>query len=273
MAKTTETTATANTEEQAAPAGNGAGDDQPWYHELDAKHHEAAQGFKSVESLLTTAVNRQKEISARPPKDAVVVPKDDASDEVKAAYAKAVGIPENAEAYELDLGLKADPEHPEQTAELPDEELVNGFRAAAHAHGLTNRQAQGVVTAFVGQMRQRVEQVETTRQDAIRASSDYLQKQFGENTEARVRAIGPMLEALTGGPNGEAIKGFLREESFPGGVGLNGVFKMAMVTLLDLAGPDRFIDPERLSGDVGPDPNKPNLRELYPQMYKELDRT
>jgi hypothetical protein len=111
------------------------GDGSPWYAGLPEEHHQALSGYENGNAALLGLLGK-----AVPASEGLVkVPGEEATDEERAAFRKALGVPDAAEAYALPEGL-----------ELPegvdlDDDTGRDFRRAAHELGLTDAQFQGVL--------------------------------------------------------------------------------------------------------------------------------
>ncbi len=123
--------------EQAAPTApeGGTGTDAPWYAGLPEEHHQALAGFGDKDQALLGLLGKTGET----PAGLLKVPGPDATDEERAAFRKALGVPDAAEGYALPEGLK-----PPEGVDLNDD-VGQDFRRAAHELGLSDAQFQGVL--------------------------------------------------------------------------------------------------------------------------------
>lgn len=93
------------------------------------------KGYKGFPDIVKAARQLESTIGAQ---NKIMVPKDAADAEGWAALAKAIGVPETPEGYELKL------------ADGYDEGFVGAFREAAHGIGMAPHQAQALVAWFEG---------------------------------------------------------------------------------------------------------------------------
>ena len=245
-------------EQQGEPAGN------EWWATLPSDLHGEARRFKSPETLLRTAMSRKQELSSRPPKDAIVVPDGDASDEDKAAYREKRGIPDEPDGYVFELGMPNDPEKPWELPQQPDDELLGRFRAKAHELGLSHNQAQGIVSDFQELMLARAQEQGASKQEALKQQQDYLAKTFGENAQSEVAALEPLFKQIMEGGE-DWVPQLFNLQSTPEGLGNNGLFLRFMSGIRKMMRADRFVDVEQ-NGQITASNDNPNLGTLYPSM-------
>ena len=248
-------------DQQATASGDGS---STWYADLPPDLRGEASRCKSTETLLRAAIQRKQELSARPPKEALVVPDQDASEEDWNSYRERRGIPEDPEGYDLELGIENDPEKPWELSQQLDETLVDRFREKAHSLGLSNVQAQGIVADFQDQLVERARQASQGRQEALRQQKEYLVNTFGENAQAEVAALEPLFKTVMG--DGEDwVNDLFNLQSSPEGLGNNGLFLRFMSGIRRMMRADRFVDVEQ-NGQATSSSEDPNLNELYPAM-------
>ena len=129
-------TATADTAAPpAAPTGNGDAPDWRGTLPEDLRADPSLKDFKDVGGLAKSYVETKKLVGAQ----GIKPPADDAPDEEWGAYYGKLGRPESPEKYTF-----KPPALPEGMGEV-DAEGLDGFRKQAHAVGLTDRQAQGIL--------------------------------------------------------------------------------------------------------------------------------
>ena len=249
------------TDQQAIASEDGG---RAWYSEMPKELHSEAARFKSPETLLKAAIERKQELSSRPPKEALVVPGEGASDEEKAAYREKRGIPEGPDGYKFELGMTNNPEKPWELPQQPDEELLERFRSRAHDLGLSNVQAQGIVADFQELMLSRAKQLNDNRQESMRQQQEYLAQTFGENAQAEVAALEPMFKAVMADGD-DWVTDLFNLQSTPEGLGNNGLFLRFMSGVRRMMRADRFVDVEQ-NGQATTTSDDPNLNELYPSM-------
>ena len=121
-------------------------------------------------------------------KDYIPKPKDNATEEEKAAYYKAIGRPDTPEAYEFPKV-----ELPEALAKSIDPEAEKAFRADAHAMGLNKEQAGFLYKQFmernVARFNQGIQANEQARQDGLLKLKTEWGPKFEENAEITNRAM------------------------------------------------------------------------------------
>ena len=248
--------------EQQAEASEGG--DAKWYQDLPEDLHGEASRFKSPETLLRAAIERKQELSARPPKEALVIPDSSASSEDWATYRAKRGIPDDPDGYVFELGQTNDAGKPWELSQQPDEERLERFKGKALELGLSNVQAQGIVADFQDQAMARAKEEADNRQDSLRAQKEYLANTFGENAQAEVAALEPMLKTIMA--DGEDwVNDLFNLESTPEGLGNNGLFLRFMSGIRRMMRADRFVDVEQ-NGQVTATNDEPNLNTLYPSM-------
>ena len=248
--------------DQQATASEDSG--STWYADLPADLHSEAARFKSPETLLKAAIQRKQELSARPPKEALVVPGADASDTEKASYREKRGIPDSPDGYTFEMGLANDSEKPWELPQQPDDQLLERFKGKAHELGLSNTQAQGVVTDFQDMLLARAKEESDNRQQALRTQKEYLVNTFGENAQSEVAALEPMFKAVMA--DGEDwVTDLFNLQSSPEGLGNNGLFLRFMSGIRRMMRADRFVDVAQ-NGQATTSSDNPNLNAIYPSM-------
>lgn len=111
---------------EAASSGEDA-----WWADLPEDRHELLKQYDSAREALDGLLKHEGQ--------KITVPGEDATDEERDAFRKALGVPEAADGYETP-----------ELAETPDgldldDEVGKAFRAKAHELGLTPEQYQGVI--------------------------------------------------------------------------------------------------------------------------------
>ena len=131
-------------------------------------------------------------------KDYIPKPKENASDEEKSAYYKAIGRPDAPEAYEFPKV-----ELPEALAKSLDPEAEKAFRGDAYAMGLNKEQAGFLYKQFmernVARFNQSMQLIEQARQDGALALKTEWGGKFDENAaianKAMEKFLSPALKA------------------------------------------------------------------------------
>jgi|TARA_B100000242_G_scaffold151703_1_gene108333 hypothetical protein len=125
-------------EEQSQPSGETAPAEASWRDSLpdDIKDNASLSKFSDVSTLAKSYINAEQMIG----KDKFVVPSQSASEEEWAEVYAKLGRPEAADQYQIDTSGIED----------LDENMFNGFREAAHKHGLNDQQAKGILDFYQG---------------------------------------------------------------------------------------------------------------------------
>lgn len=134
----------------------------PWYGDVDDDLKKVASRFTSpADALRSIADFRKRESQVR-------VPGKDATDEDRAKYLKAIGVPDKPDGYEFPALTKE---------ELTDQvkESREGWAKTFHEHGVSKDQASALVKAFM------------TEQDALLQSAIEADKQHVQQAEDALR--------------------------------------------------------------------------------------
>lgn len=156
---------------------------------------------------------------------AIVPPGEDASEEEKAEYRKAVGIPDSPDDYEL-----TKPDVPE---EIPVEESFEPwFRQTMHAAGLTAEQAQALYHAYHQRTVEEWQRLKEHRETQRKEAAKKLKSEFAEEyTPLQQKAV-----RLAVGIGGEEFEQWLNET----GAGNDPGFVAGMMRLAKAVGEDNF---------------------------------
>lgn len=257
-------------------SGDGAGGEAPpsdFIASFSGEGHAdfvTEQGWKSGDDMVSAYKTQAEGM-----KDLVRIPGDDASDEDKAAYRQAMGVPDSADGYELQV--------PKDMPEglTYDNELATKFKAKSHELGLTPAQAQGLHDMQMEHMTGRLEgyQKQVADQAAEReaevaakadAATEDLIKAWGkQGSESYNENLALANRALAAG--GEDLKAELHDK---GVFGKDGeVLMPAFVKLLSVHGKALYGEGNPHlgdgSGEANPwDPETFNLTEQG-KIYKE----
>ena len=234
---------------------------QPWYHGLPEEMHADAQRFKTPETLLTSWREAQNDIRARPAKDAIVVPKANASLEARTAYRTAIGVPEKPESYTLE-GLNLGDA---QIGRSPvDSERLTAFQKVAHDLDLTQEQFTAIAKADSSVITGRFERSEAARVEAEKESDTYLKQHFGAQMDANLQALQTSFDRMMAdGKDDPFVQDLFNlsvrtESGHVQPLAENGLFRRLMFQLKGMTGSDRFIDPRnRRGGENGATPKDP----------------
>ena len=203
--------------------------------------------YKTTKSLINGLISARTDIAERPPKDAVVVPGEGATEEAVKKYREAVGIPEKADDYEINIAPPNDPARPEFMPTEAQAAVGAKLRELAHSMGLTKAQAKQFTDYLVQSSQENAQQSQVARAKAIEDSNAAMIERFGVNLETNLAKIQPAMAALQTADASLDIQAFLRETSMPGGVGNHPTMKRLLVAMGDLMKADRFV-----AGDGAP---------------------
>jgi len=167
--------ATAVSAATPAPASTAPAADWSAPFDADAKALVAAKGWRGPEDALRSYANLERLIGG----EKIALPGADASAEAWDAVYARLGRPQRPDDYTLD--------RPEGLAAYSDE-LASGFRQAAHAAGLSDRQARALHDFYVTSARERAV-VESERVDAESEElAAELSRAWGPAYEAKVES-------------------------------------------------------------------------------------
>jgi len=150
----------------------------PWYDSLspDLKDNPTIQKYKTQED----AHKAHLELSTLLGHDKIAIPKD-AEDKVAIEnFNKTFGIPMTAEGYELE-----NPTPPEGMENM--EFGMEGFKEVAHRHGLSTKQAQGLMTDYVGMLGEIRKGSEQQYIDNLNETKGELTKEWGLKFESNIK--------------------------------------------------------------------------------------
>tara|TARA_R100001369_G_C3312501_1_gene167576 strand:- start:879 stop:1706 length:828 start_codon:yes stop_codon:yes gene_type:complete len=147
----------------------------------DLKSNNSLSKFSDVSTLAKSYINAEQMIG----KDKMVVPGDNTTeDEWNDIYTK-LGRPSDAGSYELNVAL-------EEGQEI-DPTLFSGFKEAAHANGLSPKQAQGILDYYGKISQQGMEQDANSSVLAQESNARELREEWGRSYDdnlAKAASIG-----------------------------------------------------------------------------------
>lgn len=204
------------------------------YVDLATKYDEAGKKIEGYEGKL---------------KEALFVPGDDATDEVRSAFYAKLGRPESPDKY----GIKRPDAWPEN---LPyDENMEKGFREFAHKMGLPDKSTRLIYEWYTGNFVKAAKAEMESRQKALTEGASTMQKEWGdkfdENSKVTQRAV------LAFG--GEPFKKFLDDS----GLGNHPDFVRTFYNIGKAMMEDKFVDGDK-SG-----PKKEPGKLSYPSMEQK----
>ena len=149
----------------------------------DAKNDPNITRYKTGEDLYK-GFKSQSELVG---KKGIIIPDDSSDDATRANYRKAMGIPDDANGYELP---ELEDLHPE--AKVTPEALA-GFKALAHRHGLSTKQTEGIFGEYFGMisgaLNKRDEISMSTKNEAEAALRSEWGKDFDSNATVARRVV------------------------------------------------------------------------------------
>lgn len=185
--ETTETTGAATTETTTASPSIG------WRTELPTslRDNEAFAGYETKNSLWEghiAAVSKVKDLEG---KLAGAIPKLTATstDEEKAAYYAAMGVPESPDKYEFD--------RPKMPDGIPyNEAMENWFRKAAHKAGISQEAAKVLYGDYMQFGNAFLEQQQVQRQTTLAEGMKALEGEWGNKFEANCKVAQEVQKAI-----------------------------------------------------------------------------
>ena len=170
--------------ESAAVAGDEL--DAGWYerHGLDAEHNEfiAGKGYRSLGEL----INAYRELERYQGKS-IAVPRANAREEDWARVWDRLGRPQAPDGYHFEGfdGVGDD-----------DRATIEWFREAAHRLGLTQRQAEGLLTSFASRNQELGQAAGEQRKREAAAALNALQREWGAETDGHIECARRAVRSL-----------------------------------------------------------------------------
>jgi len=168
----------------APPQGQAAAGTAPaqdWRASLapDLRSDQTLAKYQGVDALAKAHIELQRTIGGR-----VKVPGENAAPEEVAQFRKALGVPEAPDGYQLAMpeGFPADRWDKDGEAE---------FRKIAHAHGITPRAAQELMTSYAARQSAAYKAID----DARAATVDNLKRDWGDKFDAQQALADQAIEA------------------------------------------------------------------------------
>lgn len=150
--------------------------------------------IKSLEGLAKSHINAQKMLG----KERLSVPGEDASDEERAAFFEQLGRPANAEGYQFREALDGQ-------AIGMDAGLMDSMAKAFHDAGLNDQQANAVVTGYLEQNAQRMQEMEEISERTVESTIEALKRDWGDDFEANLEQANEAAKQLFEGDQFEAF--------------------------------------------------------------------
>ena len=196
--------------------------------------------FKTLDSFANSFLeSRQKYRNG-----AVVVPDKDSSDEQREAYRQHMGIPADADGYELPDAPLPEKASPDQLPDANAGERQKGIRKLASDLGLTQAQAKKLANWLHQDDSSNV----TTKADTIRTHdatvAAALQESYGDELQGLLNGLPQLYPLILPEEEGKParLQPFFDQEYHPGGVARSQVFREIMINMLKLTKPDRFVN-------------------------------
>lgn len=231
-------------------AGGSGGEqtEQPWYAELFPQAaHADLERFKKPEDLVKSYRTLRQDLSDRPAKGSIVVPKDDSSEEAKIAFRQAMGIPAKPEEYHLE-GQKFGGTVPGESS--VDTEMLGKIQKVAHDTNMTQQQFTALVKEYSALVTGRQEQTRQSEMQAQIEADAYLRAHFGDNLDGEKAKLSTAMRNLMGGNDAGWMQELfdIQVPSPTGKMGplsQNGHFLRFMFALQAMTAGDRFADQTR----------------------------
>lgn len=211
-----------------------AGESPAWMGQLpdDLKGNESLTKYPTIGELGKAFLDLQGKSEG-----AIKVPGEGATDEDRAAFAKALGVPESPEGYEIT--------RPEQFPEglQANEEMETWYKGIAHKYGLTPAQLQGLYQDYIGMEGQLVAKQREARAEAEKKTKEYhdktkaeLQKEWGTDFKANTENALRVAEGFAG----EGFDKFFEQTKLADGtvLGDHPVFLRMFHGIFKVIGPD-----------------------------------
>ena len=167
--------------------GDGGGNQPPeWHGQLpdDLKGNEGLTGFKTIGDLAGNHLEMNGKVSELEGRlgNAILKPGEDASDEDKAAYNKAIneaqGVPESIDGYKFERH-----EWPEEMGEYP-EAVENGFKELCLENNIPPDKAQALYGWYFNNVAEAGNAMQTFSKEAQEKSAEALKEHWGDAFEA-----------------------------------------------------------------------------------------
>ena len=227
------------TETETKPAGDGAPEWMDGFPDA-MRENPVLRRFQSVQSMAHSFLeSRQKYRNG-----AVVVPDKNASDEQKQAFNEHMGIPKDADGYELPDAPLPENARPEQLPDANAGERQKTIRKLAHDMGLNQAQAK----KLAGFMHKDDASNVTTAADTIRTHdatvAAALKESYGDDLQGLLHGLPqlyPLILPQEKDAKPDRLQAFFDQEYHPGGVGRSQVFREIMLNTVKLTKPERFV--------------------------------
>ncbi len=178
-------------EEQSQPSEQTATSEPvetSWRDSLpdDLKGNASLEKFSDVSTLAKSYINAESMIG----KDKMVVPGENTTEDQWNDIYNKLGRPESSNGYELQMNL--------QEGEVVDEQLYSAFKDAAHANGLSPKQAQGLLNFYNDISTEALNEQANSGVLAQEQSSRELREEWGRNYETNLNAASNVAKQFLG---------------------------------------------------------------------------
>jgi len=166
----------------APDAGATGGNEVPaWIAQLPDTHkeNEAFKGFKTIGDLASDYLTKGTELETLKGQVANSIPKlaENATEEQKAAFRAAIGVPDKADDYEVEL------------IEGMDNSLAPWFKNTALKLGMPKEMAKGLSAEWNGMLQEFLRTQDEARATAHNAAIEKLKNDWGDNANANAETI------------------------------------------------------------------------------------
>lgn len=191
----------------APDAATGGNEVPAWIAQLPDTHkeNEAFKGFKTIGDLASDYLTKGTELETLKGQVANSIPKlaENATDEQKAAYRAALGVPEKADDYEVDL------------VEGMDNSLAPLFKQAAFELGMPKEMAKGLSAWWNKTLLSFVQAQDEAKLKAHNEAVENLKNEWGESANTNAEAIKAAYEHII--KDNQNFEPFLKTEVDVGG--------------------------------------------------------
>jgi hypothetical protein len=215
------------------PGGTGepaAGTPKPWLEQVPESHrgHEALSPFNGVGDLASAFIEQGGKLSALEGEGRIKIPGEDATAEDKAAFNKALGVPDSAEGYEL--------RKPETLPEgmSYSTELEAAYKAKAFELGLPPGQTAALYDFYNQIIMDTHNQKAKQDQESLAAAETTLKKEWGESYDGNLERV----KRVMGKFGGEEFTAFLNTS----GLGDNPAMAKMMLEFSKVISDDLFME-------------------------------
>lgn len=147
----------------------------------DLRGEKTLESIKDLPGAMKMLVHAQRKLGA----EKIVKPTDKSSPEEWAEFYNAVGRPETAEGYKVEL--------PKDTAQYYDKNLIAEAQKTLHEAGITQKQFDAIMAFEAKRLSMSLEQSEKAAEAAAKTSEETLRKDWGKDYEANLHRANRMI--------------------------------------------------------------------------------